>query len=197
MARAAPQERSIDRPPMNGPRSLMRTTTLRPLLRLVTRTRVPKGRVRWAAVRAEGLNGSPLAVGLPAKPGPYHDALEASLGSGDTKGGRDSIQCPPRGCTPCSKNTLSRLADSAGAGGSSAAIKRRKRMRNKQTALRRWLARTGFHRSNKGEIANRGRRMLANGEVPNASMLPTGDDQVRDNAVFVDNLIMVVGFDGM
>ena len=59
------------------------------------------------------------------------------------------------------------------------------------------MARTWFHRSNKGEIANRGRRMLANGEVPNASMLFAGDDQVRDNAVFVDNLIMVVGFDGM
>jgi hypothetical protein len=36
---------------MNGPRSLIRTVTLRPLLLFVTRTRVPKGSVRCAAVR--------------------------------------------------------------------------------------------------------------------------------------------------
>ena len=50
---AAPRVRSITRPRMKGPRSLMRTTTERPLLRLSTRTRVPKGgcdgrrRVHW------------------------------------------------------------------------------------------------------------------------------------------------------
>ena len=32
-----------------------------------TFTRVPNDHVRWAAVRAEDSNGSPLAVGLPSK----------------------------------------------------------------------------------------------------------------------------------
>ena len=43
--RAARRERSIMRPRTKGPRSLIRTTTLRPLLRRVTRTRVPNGSV--------------------------------------------------------------------------------------------------------------------------------------------------------
>jgi hypothetical protein len=68
-------------------------------------------------------------------------------------------------------------------------------MRNKQTTSRRRFVRTGLHRPDKGEIANRRRRVLANGEVPDSSMLFAGDDQVRDSAVFVDNLI--VGFDGI
>jgi hypothetical protein len=38
------------RPFANGPRSLMRTSTQRPVSRFVTRTHVPKGIVRWAAV---------------------------------------------------------------------------------------------------------------------------------------------------
>jgi hypothetical protein len=42
--RAAATERSITRPRMNGPRSLIRTTTERPLRVLVTRTFVPKGK---------------------------------------------------------------------------------------------------------------------------------------------------------
>jgi hypothetical protein len=70
-------------------------------------------------------------------------------------------------------------------------------MRNKQTTSRRRFVRTGLHRPDKGEIANRRRRVLANGEVPDSSMLFAGDDQVRDSAVFVDNLIVVVGFDGI
>jgi hypothetical protein len=57
--------RSITRLPWKGPRSLMRTTAVRPLLRLVTLTRVPKGSVRWAAVMVPGRNTSPLAVRLP------------------------------------------------------------------------------------------------------------------------------------
>jgi hypothetical protein len=38
------------------------TTTERPLLRLVTRTREPNGIERWAAVIAPGLSRTPLAV---------------------------------------------------------------------------------------------------------------------------------------
>src|SRR5690606_1323489 len=47
---AARSDTSRTRSPENGPRSLTRTTTLRPLSRLVTRRRVPRGSVRWAAV---------------------------------------------------------------------------------------------------------------------------------------------------
>src|SRR5690348_3884377 len=52
----------------------MRTTTERPVRSLVTRTLVPNGRLRCAAVRARVLKRSPLAVFLPWKPGPYQDA---------------------------------------------------------------------------------------------------------------------------
>ena len=48
---AAEFERSIERPRMNGPRSEIRTTTERPFAVFVTRTFVPSGRVRCAAVR--------------------------------------------------------------------------------------------------------------------------------------------------
>jgi hypothetical protein len=51
-------------------RSLMRTTTERPLLTLVTRTRVPKGSDRCAAVLASMSNVSPLAVRWPWWRGP-------------------------------------------------------------------------------------------------------------------------------
>jgi len=50
IARAAPLDRSSTRPRMNGPRSLMVTTTLRSPW--VTLSLVPNGRVRWAAVMA-------------------------------------------------------------------------------------------------------------------------------------------------
>ena len=49
---AAPSDKSMTRPGLNGPRSLMRTTTLLPVSTRVTRTRVPNGSVRWAAVIA-------------------------------------------------------------------------------------------------------------------------------------------------
>ena len=54
--------RSMIRPAMKGPRSLMRTITERPVLRLVTSTKVPNGSVRWAAVNREAWAYSPLAV---------------------------------------------------------------------------------------------------------------------------------------
>src|SRR5690606_32318450 len=46
----AERERSITRPRTNGPRSLMRTTTLLPFRTLVTLTCEPNGSVRCAAV---------------------------------------------------------------------------------------------------------------------------------------------------
>src|SRR6266568_1067940 len=65
--RAAASDRSAMRPDTNGPRSFTTTSTLRWFSRLVTRTRVPNDRIRCAMVSAVGLNGSPLAVILPAK----------------------------------------------------------------------------------------------------------------------------------
>src|SRR5665213_4343026 len=50
----------------------MRTTTEWPLLRLSTRTWVPKGSVRWAAARMFASIASPLAVLLPIL---YQEAL--------------------------------------------------------------------------------------------------------------------------
>src|SRR5689334_6434623 len=69
---AAALERSMMRPRMKGPRSLMRTITLLPVRLLVTRTFVPKGRLRWAAVMAEAFMRSPEAV---LEERAYHDAL--------------------------------------------------------------------------------------------------------------------------
>src|SRR5262249_36521777 len=51
---AAAGVRSMMRPRVNGPRSLMRTTTLRPLRRLVTRTLLPNGSDGCAAVSPDG-----------------------------------------------------------------------------------------------------------------------------------------------
>jgi hypothetical protein len=47
---------------MNGPRSFTLTMTDLPLPTFVTRTFVPKGRVRCAAVKASDLTLSPFAV---------------------------------------------------------------------------------------------------------------------------------------
>ena len=67
---AAAGETSITRPRTNGPRSEIRTTTLRPLFRLVIFTRDPDGNVRWAAVMAPGFMRSPLAL-LPSVAVPF------------------------------------------------------------------------------------------------------------------------------
>ncbi len=64
----------MTRPRTNGPRSLMRTTTERPFARFVTRARVPSGSERCAAVKPSASNRSPLAVRLPSRLAPYHDA---------------------------------------------------------------------------------------------------------------------------
>ncbi len=68
--------------PALGPRSLMRTQTSRPLPTLTTRSRVPSGKVRCAAVRACRSNRSPLAVRRPCQRlPPYHVAHPLSTGS--------------------------------------------------------------------------------------------------------------------
>src|SRR5262245_39661251 len=75
MVRAAAYDRSITRPPTNGPRSLIRTSTERPLVRLVTMVREPSGSDGCAAVSSFWSKISPLAVRLPWKPGPYQEAM--------------------------------------------------------------------------------------------------------------------------
>ncbi len=60
--RAAARLTSIIRPRPYGPRSVILTTTVLPLRTFVTRTLVPKGSVRWAAVSPSGPQNSPLAV---------------------------------------------------------------------------------------------------------------------------------------
>jgi hypothetical protein len=64
-ARAAPVDKSMQRPFTNGPRSLIRTVTLRPLECEVTVTREPNGLVRCAAVIAFKSIRSPDAVRPP------------------------------------------------------------------------------------------------------------------------------------
>ena len=59
---AAALDTSMIRPFTKGPRSLIRTTTERPLLRFSTSTLVPKGSERCAAVISLGFIISPLAV---------------------------------------------------------------------------------------------------------------------------------------
>src|SRR5690606_26856694 len=80
---AAAFDRSMTRPLMNGPRSLMRTTTDLPLRWLVTLILEPKGRERCAAVIAAGFMRSPEAV---FEVSAYHDALPhpaAAAGAAD------------------------------------------------------------------------------------------------------------------
>src|SRR6185312_9397632 len=62
MLAAAAFDKSMIRPPINGPRSLIRTTTDRPLDRFSTSTLVPKGNERCAAVSSLGFICSPFAV---------------------------------------------------------------------------------------------------------------------------------------
>jgi hypothetical protein len=62
----------------NGPRSLMRTTTWRWVLRQRTSTIVPNGNVRCAAVSLFKSKGSPLAVLWPCNSAPYQEASPRS-----------------------------------------------------------------------------------------------------------------------
>jgi hypothetical protein len=75
---AAARERSIIRPATNGPLSFTSTVTCRLLSLLVTRTKVLKGRLLWAAVNRVELNISPEAVGRPSNSSPYQDAYPSS-----------------------------------------------------------------------------------------------------------------------
>ncbi len=89
-ALAADADRSMIRPRATGPRSLIRTTTERPVSRLVTRTWVPNGSERWAAVRASATWVSPSAVGLLLACGRYQEASP----SWKQGGGLDAAGCP-------------------------------------------------------------------------------------------------------
>ena len=72
---AAASERSKSRPFRQGPRSLIRTTTDRPVAGSVNFTRLPSGRVRFAAVNFFRSNRSPDAVCLPWNLLPYQETL--------------------------------------------------------------------------------------------------------------------------
>ena len=78
MARAPAGVRSITRPRTNGPLSVIVTTTLRPLVRLVTRTRLPKGSVLCAAVSAPSWSARPLDVRVPCSRVEYDEAIPLS-----------------------------------------------------------------------------------------------------------------------
>ena len=66
IARAAPGDKSMSRPRVNGPRSLIVTTVEAPVWGFVSFTRVPNGSFLCAAVRPSGRNVWPLAVREPA-----------------------------------------------------------------------------------------------------------------------------------
>jgi hypothetical protein len=72
--RAASRDRSMIRFPTNGPRSLTRTTSFRPLSRLVTSTIEGSGRVVCAADTWFMSKISPLAVALRWNASPYQEA---------------------------------------------------------------------------------------------------------------------------
>jgi hypothetical protein len=73
---AAPRERSSARPvEAAGPRSLIRTMVERPVASAETRSSVPNGSVRCAAVCPIARNVSPVEVRRPRRsPPPYHEA---------------------------------------------------------------------------------------------------------------------------
>src|SRR6267142_1501763 len=76
------------RPVAMGPRSFTRTSTVRPFLRFVTRSRVPNGRVRCAAVSWRMSYVSPLAVFCPWCCSPYQDACPVWTAGRTPSGGR-------------------------------------------------------------------------------------------------------------
>jgi len=88
----AASDRSRILPATNGPRSLIRTTTVFPFSLLVTLTRVPNGRVLWAAVKAFLLNFSPLAVGKPWASLPYHEHIPSPTASWTEQSSSNSVK---------------------------------------------------------------------------------------------------------
>jgi hypothetical protein len=57
---------------------LIVTIAVAPFSTFLTCTRVPKGRLRWAAVIEVRRYRSPLAVRRPSNPGPYQEAMPRS-----------------------------------------------------------------------------------------------------------------------
>src|SRR5690606_4127499 len=111
MRSAAARLRSITRPGVNGPRSLMRTTTERPVAGYSTRTRVPKGSVLCAAVSACMSNGSPLAVRRPWWRSPYQDARPRSItGPAPAEGAAAPSPGPPAQPSPGGAGRLAQAA---------------------------------------------------------------------------------------
>src|ERR1035437_10635862 len=80
--RAALCERSILRPFLNGPRSVIVTSTERPLSRFVTIAWLPNGNAMEAAVRSSWSQNPPAAFLWPWNPGPYHEAIPTTWGVG-------------------------------------------------------------------------------------------------------------------
>src|SRR5262245_53939917 len=102
---------SMIRPGRYGPRSVIRTTTIRPYSRSVTRTRVPNDNVRWAAVRSYISKGSPVAVGRAWCARPYHDAIPSSP---CRDSGGESMAQPASATITAPKVELSFLVNSRG-----------------------------------------------------------------------------------
>lgn len=97
MAFAADDERSMIRSRATGPRSVIRTTTDRPVERSVTRTRVPNGSDGCAAVSAAGSSGSPSAMRVWPGSRVYHDASPCSAhGAGAAACCRGAAQAASR-----------------------------------------------------------------------------------------------------
>lgn len=95
---AAAIERSINRPPTKGPRSVIGTVRLLRLLRLVTRTHDPRGSVRCAALNFVGSNARPLAIRWPASRGPYQDARPVIGGAANAEPQKSDIHPQSKTC---------------------------------------------------------------------------------------------------
>ena len=77
-ARAAAFDRSMSRPSIHGPRSLITTVIEAPVLRWITLTSAPNGSSRCAAVSWFMSKTSPLAVSRPWNGSPYQEAVPRS-----------------------------------------------------------------------------------------------------------------------
>lgn len=82
MRAAAPRDRSMIRTPLCGCRSVIVTVTALPVSCIVTFTRLPSGRLGWAAVMRFWSNASPLLVRRPWCRPPYQDATPVSSQAG-------------------------------------------------------------------------------------------------------------------
>src|SRR5262249_188114 len=163
--RAAALDTSIIRPHTKGPRSVTRTTTERPLARLVTRTRAPSGNDGCAAVIARASKRSPLAVGLPWKASPYQEATPTAAGG--RRGGGDSALA---GLTPATRKpsmltTMSRRTRSSSPGGrpDRPAARLRVRLRLRRVGLPRPLGGVRALREESARCAPEGQRTITGG----------------------------------